>query len=105
MNERRIPWHEIPWEAGNHPLELKKVAPGRPCTLLRFLPGFVDPSPCERSHVLHVLEGVLTLELADGVDHVSAGESYVLTPGTQHRARNDSPVELLMLAVSDVRWT
>lgn len=105
MDERRIVWAEIPWEAGNHPLEMKKVAPGQPCTLLRFLPGFADPNLCQRSHVLHVLEGVLTLELADGVDYVSAGESYVLAPGTAHRARNDSSAELVMLAVSDIRWS
>lgn len=105
MNERRIPWPEIPWEAGNHPLELKKVAPGQPCTLLRFLPGFADPNMCQRSHVLHVLQGVLTIELEDGLDYVSAGESYVLNTGTSHRARNDSPLELLVLAVSDILWS
>jgi len=105
MSERRVAWPEIPWEAGNHPLELKKVAPGQPCTLLRFLPGFADPNMCRRSHVLHVLEGVLTVEFQNGIDYVSAGESYVLRPGTAHRARNDSPAELLMLAVSDIHWS
>lgn len=105
MSERRIPWPEIPWEAGNHPLEMKKVAPGQPCTLLRFLPGFADPNICQRSHVVHVLEGVLTVELADGIDYVAAGESYVLSSGTPHRARNDSPAELLLLAISDVSFS
>jgi len=105
MNERRVPWQDIPWEAGNHPLEMKKVAPGQPCTLLRFLPGFADPNMCQRSHVLHVLEGVLTIEHADGLDYIAAGETYVLSPGTSHRARNDAPAELLVLAISDISWS
>lgn len=105
MTDRHVPWPHIPWEAGNHPLELKKIAPGLPCVMVRFLPGFADPNVCERSHVIFVLEGVLTLELGDRVERCGAGESYLLPKGTVHRARNDGEHDLTMLLVSDVSWT
>lgn len=108
MTDRRVPWPEIPWEAGNHPLELKKIAPGLPCVMVRFLPGFFDPNLCERSHVIYVLEGVLTLELGDDgarVERCAAGESYILPRGTVHRARNDGEHDVTALLVSDASWT
>jgi hypothetical protein len=103
MSEYHIPWPEIAWQPGSHPLEQKKVAHG-PCTLLRFRPGFADPNPCERSHVLHVLEGTLTLELRDGVAQCRQGESVLLPQGTLHRARNDSQNDVILLAISDLTW-
>jgi hypothetical protein len=103
MSEPRIPWPEIPWQPGGHPLERKKVAPG-PCTLLCFASGFADPNTCERSHVLHILEGTLTIELAGGVAQCGAGESFVLPKGTLHRVRNDSAADVILLAVSDISW-
>ena len=104
MSEHRIPWPALDWQPGGHPLEQKKVAPG-PCTLLRFRPGFADPNLCERSHVLHVLEGTLTVELRDGVAQCSAGESLLLPKGTPHRARNDGASDVVLLAISDVAWS
>jgi gentisate 1,2-dioxygenase len=103
MSEHRISWPAIAWQPGNHPLEQKKVARG-PCTLLRFGPGFADPNPCERSHVLHVLEGTLTIALRDAEAQCSAGESFVLPPGSVHQVRNDTQDDVVLLAVSDLTW-
>ena len=103
MDEHRIPWPEMAWQPGNHPLEQKKVAPG-PCALLRFRPGFADPNLCERSHVMHIIEGTLTLELRDSVAEYRPGQSVLLPKGTAHRARNDSQSDVVVLAVSDVTW-
>jgi gentisate 1,2-dioxygenase len=103
MSEHRISWPEIAWQAGNHPLERKKVAPG-PCTLLRFGPGFADPNVCLRSHVLHVLEGTLTVALGDAETPCAAGESFVLPPGTAHQVRNDTDRDVVLLAISDLTW-
>lgn len=103
MSEHRIQWAAIAWQPGNHPLEQKKVAAG-PCTLLRFAPGFADPNPCQRSHVLHVLEGTLTIALDHGEAQCCAGESFVLRPGTVHKVRNDAEIPVVLLAVSDLSW-
>lgn len=104
MGSKHVVWEELPWQQGNHPLEFKKVVPETPCVLLMFMPGFSDPNLCQRSHVLHVLEGRLTLELADEALRVEAGQSCVLPAGTSHRARNDDDQPVIVLALSDLRW-
>jgi hypothetical protein len=104
MSATHVIWEELPWQQGNHPLEFKKVVPGRPCVLLMFMPGFADPNLCQRSHVLHVLEGRLSLELEGQRLSLGAGESCVLEAGTSHRARNDEHEPVILLALSDLRW-
>lgn len=104
MSAAHVIWEDLPWERGNHSLEFKKTVPGQPCVLLMFMPGFADPNLCERSHVLHVLEGTLTLELGEQVGRYAAGETCVLPAGTAHRARNDGGEPVVLLAISDLRW-
>jgi hypothetical protein len=104
MISTHVIWDELPWQQGNHPLEFKKVVPETPCVLLMFMPGFSDPNLCQRSHVLHVLEGLLTLELEGEVLRVAAGQSCVLPADTTHRARNDDAEPAIVLALSDLRW-
>lgn len=102
MHDAHIVWEALDWEQGQHPLEHKKTLPGQPCVLLMFMPGFADPNLCQRSHVLHVLSGVLTLELTERVARCAAGETFVLAPGSAHRARNDGTEPVVLLAVSDL---
>lgn len=90
----------LEWQPGNHPLERKKVADVGLC-MLRFEPGFEDPSWCERSHLLYVLEGVLTIELDDRQLEVAAGQALWLDPGTRHRASVRHDVAAVVLAASD----
>jgi quercetin dioxygenase-like cupin family protein len=97
-----VPFESIPWSAGGHPLERKKIHPERPVVLLEFAPGFADPKWCERAHVLLVLEGALELELADGVARLSAGACGVVDGGTRHRARNPGHEPCVVFVVSDV---
>lgn len=94
-------WEELPWQRGNHPLEHKKIAPERSCTLLMFMPGFRDPHPCPRSHVLHVLEGTLTLAIGTETVRVAAGELLILEANTAHHAANEGDVPVLLVAISD----
>ena len=99
----RIPFGDIPWEqSSTHPLERKKVAPGRAAALLQFAPGFADPNRCERSHILYVLSGELELE-GDGVaTRVSAGEACWIDRGSSHRARNPGSAPALLFIISDI---
>lgn len=92
---------ELEWSAGVHPLESKKVAPNG-LVLLRFEPGFSDPNWCERSHVLHVLQGTLSVELEEGRVEVGPGQALWLDPGTAHRAAVTRAEAVLVLAVSDI---
>jgi mannose-6-phosphate isomerase-like protein (cupin superfamily) len=104
MSATHVVWDELPWQQGNHPLEFKKVVEGRPCVMLMFMPGFADPNLCQRSHVLHVLEGQLSLELEGQKLQLGPGECCVLAAGTSHRARNDAAEPVIVLAVSDLGW-
>jgi mannose-6-phosphate isomerase-like protein (cupin superfamily) len=101
MSHALVNWEELPWQRGNHPLEHKKVAPERSCTLLMFMPGFSDPNPCPRSHVLHVLEGILSLTIGAETVRVAAGELLILEANTPHRAANEGDVPVVLLAISD----
>ena len=99
MGFRRIAFPDLPWEPGAHPLERKKVGPG-PVTLLEFQPGFADPNWCTSGHLIHVLGGVLELELQGSVQILRSGEACVLEPGTPHRAKNTSPEPVRLFVVS-----
>lgn len=101
MGYALVNWDELPWQQGNHPLEHKKIAPESSCVLLMFMPGFRDPNLCPRSHVLHVLEGTLSVGIDQVTISVRAGELLILEPGTLHRAANDGPEPVVILAVSD----
>jgi mannose-6-phosphate isomerase-like protein (cupin superfamily) len=96
-----VNWDELPWQQGNHPLEHKKIAPESSCVLLMFMPGFRDPNLCPRSHVFHVLEGTLSVGIAERTLQVRPGQLLILEPGTMHRAANDGEEPVLLLAVSD----
>ena len=57
--------------------------------MVRYSPGYLADHWCERGHVLLVLDGELTTELADGSRHVlRAGMSYQVAEGAApHRSR------------------
>ncbi|MCC6522476.1 MAG: cupin domain-containing protein [Polyangiaceae bacterium] len=96
-----LPFADLGWQAGGHPLELKKLVAGAgPVVLLAFEPGFEDPNVCVRGHVLYVVEGTLRLELDAGAVDVAAGEGCVLDPGTRHRAKNVGPGRVVSFVVS-----
>jgi quercetin dioxygenase-like cupin family protein len=101
----RIAFPALPWTAGNHPLERKKVGTGRPIVMLEFAAGFADPNWCERSHVIFVLGGTLEIELRDRVERFAAGECCVIDAGTAHRARNpgQDPVTAFVASEIEVR--
>jgi len=103
MAVTHVPFATMDWAPSpTHPLEHKKVAPGRSLALLRFEPGFADPNLCLRSHVLYVLQGVLDLQLEDRVERVAAGEACWLDRGSAHRAVNPGSEPAVVLIVSDV---
>jgi quercetin dioxygenase-like cupin family protein len=91
----------LPWTAGAHPLESKKVADNG-LVLLRFEPGFSDPNWCERSHVLYVVAGTLSVELEATRVELGPGQALWLEPGTRHRAAVTRAEPVVALAVSDI---
>ena len=100
MAFERLIYATQPWQAGAHPLEGKKPAALGRATLLRFLPGFADPSWCENGHAGYVLEGSLRLELDDGAREVGAGEGFVVEPGTRHRAANPTEIPVVLFVAT-----
>lgn len=87
-----VPFPEVPWAAGGHPLERKKAAPAGGATLLEFLPAFRDPNWCANGHAGLVLDGTLGFELDGGGEiRAAAGEGFVIDAGTRHRAFNPGP--------------
>jgi hypothetical protein len=97
-----IDFEQLPWTAGGHPLEQKKVDPISGAVILKFLPGFADPNWCPRSHLLYVLEGTLTLEFEQQALAVHKGQACRIDQGTQHRAANKTQQDVVLLAVSDI---
>jgi quercetin dioxygenase-like cupin family protein len=88
MAFERLAYARTDWTPGTHPLERKKPAALGRATLLRFEPGFEDPTWCEHGHAGYVVEGRFRLCLEDGVRDLDAGEGFVVEPGTRHRAAN-----------------
>jgi glyoxylate utilization-related uncharacterized protein len=103
MPVTRLPFTDLGWvQSPTHPLERKKVVPGRSAALLQFAPGFADPNACARSHVIYVLEGVLELQLDDRVERIAAGEACWIDRDSPHRARNPGTENAVVFIVSDV---
>jgi uncharacterized cupin superfamily protein len=98
----RVPFGSMPWEQGSHRLEKKKSLAGRGIGLLEFAPGFTDPTGCERSHIMYVVEGMIDLEFDEGLVTLSAGQCGVLDRGTRHRAKNTGDEKAIVFVVSDV---
>lgn len=98
MAREMLAFDAIEWQPGGHPLERKKLGRLGGATLLRFEPGFADPSWCENGHAGVVLEGTLRLEFDDGAEECAAGRGFVIDPGTRHRASNPGagPVTLFI---------
>jgi len=100
MSFARFPFPDLPWQAGNHPLEEKKLGETPGLALLRFAPGFRDPEICHGDHVLYVISGELKLCL-DGEDVVlGAGEACTLGAPPPPRAENAGSEPVILLAVS-----
>jgi mannose-6-phosphate isomerase-like protein (cupin superfamily) len=93
----------LAWQPGGHPLERKKAVANRNAVLLEFAPGFSDPFPCQRSHVLYVVEGTLELGLEDEVIAIEAGQCAIVEQGTFHRAANRGSSRTVVFVVSDVQ--
>lgn len=100
MSFLRLPFSQMDWIRGAHPLERKKTTTGSPMTLLEFAPGFRDPSWCVRGHAGLVLSGELRLELDDLSETIRSGEAFHLDPGTRHRAANDGPHPVVFFIVN-----
>jgi len=100
MSFSRLSFSTLPWQAGGHPLEEKKLGSAPGVALLRFAPGFRDPQICRGNHVLYVLSGELTLGLDDEVVVLGPGDGCALTDGTAHRAENAGAETVTLLAVS-----
>lgn len=99
-----IPFPELPWRPGTHPLERKKGDPLCPIALLEFSPGFADPNWCSRGHAGYVLEGSLRLEFQASTQVVSCGAGFIIDPGILHRASNPAsiPVRLVIVSTGEV---
>ncbi len=96
MAHERVSYGRLEWQAGSHPLERKKLGSLGGAVLLRFEPGFADPSWCANGHSGYVLEGRLRLELEDTWMDMDAGDGFIVDAGTRHRASNPGGVPVVM---------
>ena len=74
---------------------------------LRVIEERMPPRACEARHfheqaqqVFYVLDGVLTLELADSVHRLGAGDALPVLPTVPHQARNDGDADVRFLVIS-----
>ncbi|MFB3909422.1 MAG: cupin domain-containing protein [Candidatus Eisenbacteria bacterium] len=100
MNETGIPFRQLPWQPGGHPLERKKSLPGARAAMLAFEPGFADPNWCARGHAGYVLGGALRFELRNGSLTIEQGDGFEIDAGTEHRAGNPGSEPVVLFIVS-----
>lgn len=67
--------------------------------MVEYSPGYVADHWCRRGHVLLLLEGTLTTELANGeIVTIKAGDSYQVGNDTQpHRSSTQEGVRLFVV--------
>ncbi len=67
--------------------------------MVDYSPGYLADHWCDRGHILLVLEGTLTTELADGsVVELGAGSSYQVADDTQpHRSSTAEGARLFIV--------
>ncbi|MCU0254611.1 MAG: cupin domain-containing protein [Acidobacteria bacterium] len=104
MAHETLDFNTLDWQAGPHPLERKKLGALGGASLLRFEPGFEDPNWCVNGHAALVLEGTLRLEYEAGAAEVSAGQGFVIDPGTRHRASNPGAVPVVLFITPRVSF-
>jgi quercetin dioxygenase-like cupin family protein len=67
--------------------------------LVEYTPGYLADHWCSKGHILYVLEGSLTTELADGRRfELPAGTSYQVADGAEpHRSATSSGAKLFIV--------
>ncbi len=67
--------------------------------MVEYSPGYLADHWCKKGHVLLVLEGELTTELADGREYVlRKGQSYQVAEDIDpHRSRTNTGVKLFIV--------
>jgi quercetin dioxygenase-like cupin family protein len=67
--------------------------------LVEYTPGYLADHWCSKGHILYVLEGSLTTELADGRRfELPAGTSYQVADGAEpHRSRTRGGARLFVV--------
>lgn len=103
-----IPFQTIDWQGvapSSHP-GAHGLATWRTCEvgnvrvrMVEYSPGYVADHWCARGHVVHLLEGELVTELADGrTNTMRAGETYVVADRDgEHRSRSPGGARLLIV--------
>ncbi len=98
MRIENVPFQTIDWarvtptshagEVGHATWQTVEVGNVR-VRLVRYSAGYVADHWCERGHVIHVLEGVLTTDLRDGrTFETTTGNTYIVATGDgAHRSR------------------
>jgi quercetin dioxygenase-like cupin family protein len=94
----RVPVTEHPGETGKALCRTIEVGNIR-VRMVEYSPGYRADHWCSRGHVLLVLAGELTTELADGTTHVlTTGTSYhVAEDAAPHRSRTASGARLFIV--------
>ena len=94
----RVPVTEHPGETGTARWRTVEVGNIR-VRMVDYSPGYRADHWCSRGHVLLVLAGELTTELADGTTHIlTAGTSYhVAEDAAPHRSFTDGGATLFIV--------
>jgi hypothetical protein len=103
-----IPFTTIDWSGipkTTHPGETGTVVaqtlqyPGIRIRLVEYSAGYQADHWCEKGHIVHCLEGVLTSEGENGTFSVlREGMTYLVTDGqSRHRSKTNQKVRLLII--------
>ncbi|WUK17224.1 DHCW motif cupin fold protein [Kitasatospora sp. NBC_00374] len=93
-----VPTSEHPGESGSATWRTREFGSVR-VRMVEYSPGYVADHWCSRGHILLVLEGTLTTELANGdVVTLHAGSSYQVGDDVEpHRSRTREGARLFVV--------
>lgn len=103
MRARRLAFQDLPWQQADGARSKACTADGARMRLLEFGPAMPHPDWCLEGHWAYVLEGEMTLELADCSIRLSAGDGLYVPPGeaARHRPHALSALVRLLLVERD----
>ncbi|MGN9781765.1 DHCW motif cupin fold protein [Nonomuraea sp. ZG12] len=94
----QVPTTEHAGESGTATWRTRELGSVR-VRMVEYSPGYVADHWCDRGHILLVLEGTLTTELADGeIVTMRAGSSYQVGDGVRpHRSSTQEGARLFIV--------
>src|SRR5262245_12357835 len=94
MNNHRVEFSDLPWDAPAHGMRVKSVVQGdKKLRLVEFSLEFVEKDWCIKEHVGLVLDGEIAININGVVQNFRAGDGLFIPRGEQNRHKHHDTVK------------